>query len=393
MRLGMYGWAANDLGGCEGGHYLVIKELLLRGHEVDFFTEFPQPLVDHPGFRVVPLPRRLVTTMGGLHPSGPVLHGMDVATTPTAMRRFGAIVEAEHRRRRYDGFAFMGMMSQWDVTGTPVLAWEQEAPGGEVDALKSVRDLMIHLGGRSRYATMRAYQSVSTSIRTRGHVTPDAVLCGSTWSKKRFVRAGYSSDTIWTVPYPVDPALFAPASSEPGAESPLFVHLGRCDPRKRLDLLVAAFRLVRSQLPGAELRMIGNAGYFPRILQLFEREAGVRYTPQLSHEEMPEVLRSAHVLVQTSQNENFGTAVPEGLFTGLPVVVGPTNGTADYLDDHSELFEDHEPSAVARAMITAWRNDTTERRKERIRHARIVFAPAPVTDTFETALAMAISRR
>ncbi len=249
---------------------------------------------------------------------------------------------------------------------------------------------MIELGGRSRYAMMRAYQSMSTSIRTRSHVTPDVLLCGSTWAKERFVRVGYRPDTIWTVPYPVDTALFAPASSEPASEPPLFVHLGRCDPRKRLDLLVAAFRLVRSQLPGAQLRMIGNPGYFPRILQLFDGERGVEYTPQLPHREIPDVLRSAHVLVQTSQNENFGTAVPEGLCTGLPVVVGPTNGTADYIDEHSELFEDHEPSAVARAMITAWRNDTLERRMERIRHADTVFAPSTVADTFETALTMAI---
>lgn len=390
MRLGMYGWVAKDLGGFEDGHYLVIKELLLRGHEVDFFTELAQPPVDHPAFRVVPLRRRFVTTIGGLHPSGPVLHGMDVVTTSTAMRRFATVVEAEHRHRRYDGFAFMGMMSQWKVTGIPILAWEQEAPGGEVDALKSIRDLMIELGGRSRYAMMRAYQSVSTVIRTRSHVTPDVLLCGSTWAKERFVRVGYRADTIWTVPYPVDTALFAPASSEPASEPPLFVHLGRCDPRKRLDLLVAAFRLVRSQLPGAQLRMTGNPGYFPRILQLFDGESGVEYTPQLPHREMPDVLRSAHVLVQTSQNENFGTAVPEGQCTGLPVVVGPTNGTAEYIDEHSELFEDHEPSAVAGAMITAWRNDTIERRMERIRHAHTVFAPSTVADSFETALTMAI---
>jgi len=282
------------------------------------------------------------------------------------------------------------MMSQWKVTGVPILAWEQEAPGGEVDALKSIRGLMIELGGRSRYAMMRAYQSVSTFIRTRSHVTPDVLLCGSTWAKERFVRVGYMPDTIRTVPYPVDTTLFAPASSEPGSESPLFVHLGRCDPRKRLDLLIAAFRLVRSQLPGAQLRMMGNPGYFPRILQLFDGECGVEYTPQLPHREMPDVLRSAHVLVQTSQNENFGTAVPEGLCTGLPVVVGPTNGTVDYIDEHSVLFEDHEPSAVARAMITAWRNDTLQRRMERIRRAHAVFAPSTVADTFDTALTMAI---
>jgi hypothetical protein len=72
--------------------------------------------------------------------------------------------------------------------------------------------------------------------------------------------------------------------------------------------------------------------------------------------------------------------------------VGPTNGTADYIDEHSELFEDHKPSAVARVMITAWRNDTLERRMQRIKHAHTVFAPSTVADIFETALTMAIRR-
>jgi glycosyltransferase involved in cell wall biosynthesis len=240
----MYGWVTSDLGGLDGGHYLVIKELLQRGYEVDFFTELNQSPVDDPSFRVVPLGRRITTKLGGLHPSGAILHGLDVVTTRAATRRFAMVVEAEHQHRRYDGFAFLGMMSQWKVADIPILAWEQEAPGGEVDALRSVKELIIELGGRSRYAAMRAYQSISTRLRTRIHVTPDVLLCGSTWSKQRFISAGYKPDTIWTTPYPVDTSLFVPTSSEPAGESPVFVHIGRCDPRKRLDLLVAAFSTV-----------------------------------------------------------------------------------------------------------------------------------------------------
>ena len=147
MRLGMYGWVIKEPGVPTVGTIWSSEELLLRGHEVDFFTELTQPPVDHPSFRVVPLPRRIITKIGGFHPSGPVLHGMDVVTMSSAIRRFAAVVEAEHRHRRYDGFAFMGMMSQWKVAGIPILAWEQEAPGGEVDALRSIKDLMIELGG------------------------------------------------------------------------------------------------------------------------------------------------------------------------------------------------------------------------------------------------------
>ena len=265
-----------------------LRGLLLRGHEVDFFTELSEPLLEHPAFRVVPLLPRLATRMGGLHPGGPLLHGMDVVTTSTTMRRLAKLVEAEHGHRRYDAFAFMGMMSQWRLTGIPVLVWEQEAPGGEVDALKSVRELIIELGGRYRYSMMRAYQSASTFIRTRGHVTPDALLCGSNWAKERFVRAGYKPDTIWTVPYPVDTTLFAPASSEPASEPPMFVHLGRCDPRKRLDLLVAAFRSCPFTTTQSTVADARGARLLPcESCSCSTGRVAWSYTPWLPHQEMP----------------------------------------------------------------------------------------------------------
>ena len=60
-------------------------------------------------------------------------------------------------------------------------------------------------------------------------------------------------------------------------------------------------------------------------------------------QEVPALLREATVLVQTSENENFGSSVAEALACGTPVVVGPSNGTADYIDEHSMIFGDYEP--------------------------------------------------
>ena len=221
---------------------------------------------------------------------------------------------------------------------------------------------------------------------------PDALLCGSEWSKQRFVAAGYPPQIILPTPYPVDTDLFSAATSTPGAAAPVFVHIGRCDPRKRLDLLVAAFREVRVQVPQAQLRIVGRPGYFPQITRLFEGQEGLEYSPHLPHEQMTAVLGESHVLVQTSQNEDFGSAVAEGLCTGLPAVVGSSNGTADYIDRRSVLFRRHEPADVAAAMLSAWREDTVDKRTERVEGARKCFAVAKVADTFEKALAAAGER-
>jgi glycosyltransferase involved in cell wall biosynthesis len=64
--------------------------------------------------------------------------------------------------------------------------------------------------------------------------------------------------------------------------------------------------------------------------------------------------------VQASENENFGSAVAEALACGTPVVVGPTNGTADYIDSNSRVFEAYMPRSVAATVLS-----TLEARRER----------------------------
>jgi glycosyltransferase involved in cell wall biosynthesis len=99
---------------------------------------------------------------------------------------------------------------------------------------------------------------------------------------------------------------------------------------------------------------VGRPGYAPRQLRLLERFArrdAVEYRPAVSRTEVPALLRGATVLVQTSENENFGSSVAEALACGTPAVVGPTNGTADYVDESSEVFGSYEPRPVAASIL------------------------------------------
>jgi glycosyltransferase involved in cell wall biosynthesis len=137
-------------------------------------------------------------------------------------------------------------------------------------------------------------------------------------------------------------------------DRPVLLSLGRLDPRKRLDLLLDAFALVLDELPGARLRIVGSPGYAPRQLSLLDRSPykdHVDYRAGVPRSEVPRLLHESTVLVQASDNENFGSAVTEALACGVPVV-GSTNGTADCIDESSVSFDSCRPKHVARAILT-----------------------------------------
>jgi glycosyltransferase involved in cell wall biosynthesis len=59
------------------------------------------------------------------------------------------------------------------------------------------------------------------------------------------------------------------------------------------------------------------------------------------------------VLVQPSEDENFGSAVAEALACGTPVVLGSSNGTGDYAKSGAIRFDQYEANAVAAAIALA----------------------------------------
>src|SRR5439155_6455459 len=114
------------------------------------------------------------------------------------------------------------------------------------------------------------------------------------------------------LPYPIDLDAFCPDDMQPDLEAPIILSLGRLDPRKRLDLLLEAFAELRATLPTARLRIVGRQGHIPGELSLLEGFAlrdAVDYQPAVPRGQVPRLLREAAVLVQPSENENFGSAV------------------------------------------------------------------------------------
>jgi glycosyltransferase involved in cell wall biosynthesis len=104
-------------------------------------------------------------------------------------------------------------------------------------------------------------------------------------------------------------------------DRPVVLFLGRIAPKKRIDLLVAAWPLVAGEVK-ATLVIAGG----------FDEQSRARYEPRGPREDViwlghvagsdrDALLRRAALFVLPSENENFAIAVAESLVAGTPVIV------------------------------------------------------------------------
>ena len=201
------------------------------------------------------------------------------------------------------------------------------------------------------------------------------------------VQLGIAADKITALPYPVDLRRFVPPNKESVDWSqPEIVWLGRIVPRKRLDLLVDAMPSVATRFPGARLRVVGAPGFGAGELSSLQDPPAhdrITYERRVDRESVPALLQRAAVVVQTSESEDFGSVIAEAQACGVPVVVGPTNGTRDYIDEMSTVFDRYTPESVAEAIISTL--ETRRRAPDASRHsaresAERWFAPSTIAD-------------
>lgn len=141
------------------------------------------------------------------------------------------------------------------------------------------------------------------------------------------------------------------------AGRPVALFLSRVDPKKGLDLLLAAFARARRQRPDLML-VIAGVGE-PSFEQGVRRDAtrlglgdSVYWAGFLSGKEKLAVLADADIFVLPSYSENFGVAVVEAIAAGLPVVISDRVGIyREVAAARAGLVVPCEQEAVAEAVL------------------------------------------
>jgi glycosyltransferase involved in cell wall biosynthesis len=367
LRLALYGPISPFGGSTATAFSLLVAAWARAGNDIDFYSTGawidPGPLTDLPGFRYLPveLPRwewlrRAPSGRWSRRAYMPLEAVLGAKLFELHEQEVGRAILAAHRVRPYDALFVMNTLSRLRIgRAMPVVSFPQGPPGGESEFLHRERDLVRREIGWAGLAMVRAGYRLRDRQVDRSLASSDLIVASSEWSRALLRRKGVADQRIAILYPPVDLEHFAMSTRPANAADFRFLWLGRIVPRKRFSLALEAFERLRRRRPGVRLRVIGGPGYgslpidyrLPPLGPAVERTAGV------PRREVPALLARTDVVLQPSENENFGAGPAEGLACGVPSVLGPTNGTADALEDSVFRFGRYEPGEVAAAMERA----------------------------------------
>jgi glycosyltransferase involved in cell wall biosynthesis len=378
----------------------MIRELLKRGHEVDLFSiaDFilPGALSAFPKFSYLPVAvpwadvilhkilLRVPRWLGGI-PSqlfNPIRHAR-------YYRKIEALVRTRHSDRPYDALLVLDVISPFNpIAGLPIINCPPGSPLGELEGIRNSRAPFLRYSNRWLYYALIAYYQIRVVLARRLQRRCDQLICASRWTASCWQQLGFDSAKIAVVPFCLDFDRFHATTKRRDQDDAAvtFLHLGRIVPRKRLDLLIEAFRLLIEERPGVKLLIVGKFSYatgYRRLLDPSQAPPGVEYLESVPREQVARLFETADVLVQPSENEDFGSAVMEAQGSGVPVVVGPSNGTAEYVGKQSFVFKEYTAESLRdalRAAVDAVRADQVGLAEDSRRAAEMHFRAEDVAE-------------
>jgi starch synthase len=184
----------------------------------------------------------------------------------------------------------------------------------------------------------------------------DFVLSPSEFVTRSFVDRGFRPEQILHNVYPLDLSLFTPSPERRPISRPLTViSTGSLSLRKGTPYLLDAFRRVLAEVPNA--RLLLTAVVMDNVRPVLARNADlpIDWSPGLPHAALAERLRSSDVFVLPSLEDGFARTVSEALACGIPAVVTPNTGAADFVKpgQNGDIVPIRDPAAIARAIL-AW---------------------------------------
>jgi trehalose synthase len=166
---------------------------------------------------------------------------------------------------------------------------------------------------------------------------PEFLLPGLDRKRATFIAPAIDPFATKNIELPMDLCRHAIADSGVDTERPLLLQVSRFDPWKDPLGVIEAYRIVKREVPGVQLALIGSmAGDDPEGWHLLNRvEEECAHDPDLfvftnlagvGSMEVNVFQRGCDVIIQKSLREGFGLVVSEALWKEKPIVAGRAGG-------------------------------------------------------------------
>lgn len=130
--------------------------------------------------------------------------------------------------------------------------------------------------------------------------------------------------------------------------------LSTLQPRKNLEGLIDAFRMLKNQYPEIphKLVVVGRPGWkFESILKKLDENKDVaEYLNYVSDADRLEILKRASVLIQPAFYEGFGMQILEAFAAGVPVAVSKVSSMPEVAQEAAIYFDPHNPQDIKNAL-------------------------------------------
>ncbi len=220
-----------------------------------------------------------------------------------------------------------------------LMPWALRSGRGEAQKLRALRLLRPLLAGISGWHVSSKPEADGIALLTeQGHLPPELPVA--------------------LVEYGIRPEDISTTEKAPTPNGPRIVVLGRIHPVKNLELALAAFQLVKTAHPEAELVIAGptdDEAYRQRLVELARSlrvEASVLWLGLVGASEKLALLHSSSMLWLCSHMESFGMVVVESLAQGTPVVATQPTPWSILKTEQVGGYVESTPNAVAHAAMT-----------------------------------------
>ncbi len=166
----------------------------------------------------------------------------------------------------------------------------------------------------------------------------DTVYVNSEEYRQSWIKHGLNPERLKILPRGLDTDLFHPARREPAFFEKFgacngevrLLYVGRVSREKDLDLLAAAYRLLRDEGLPVQLFVVGHGPYSDAFAKSLPEAF---FTGYLRGNELAAAYASADIFVFPSTTDTFGNVILEAQACGLPVVVSDSGGPKELVQD------------------------------------------------------------